>query len=103
MSSLEQQQEMTLTLCITGFCFAEAGKNTTTTVKMLRRNESKVPVDPLGRIFCVSSNGLRKCCASPPCKFPRCQPSTGTFQGIEEEGFCLQNHSQILEISFARF
>ena len=27
MSSLEQQQlEMTLTLCITGFCFAEAGK-----------------------------------------------------------------------------
>ena len=29
MSSLEQQQqeEMTLTLCITGFCFAEAGKN----------------------------------------------------------------------------
>ena len=27
MSSLEQEQEMMLALCITGFCFAEAGKN----------------------------------------------------------------------------
>ena len=26
MSSLEQEQEMMLALCITGFCFAEAGK-----------------------------------------------------------------------------
>ena len=27
MSSLEEEEQMMLALCITGFCFAEAGKN----------------------------------------------------------------------------